>query len=130
MTGFIRGLFGSKKDKNASQVDDLTNSRTKKNDSAFYLDNDSAKTFGDIDYMRTAKAVTKSFPKGLGEVTEVISTYDKNIIDAEEAKKSEAETKAETKIESKAQFGKSDGIASASTNMDMFRKMAKNIKKS
>ena len=46
------GLFG-KKDKK----DDSDNK-----ESAYFLDQDSAKTFGDIDYMRTPKAVRKTFP--------------------------------------------------------------------
>ena len=49
------GLFG-KKDKK----DDSDNSDNK--ESAYFLDQDSAKTFGDIDYMRTPKAVRKTFP--------------------------------------------------------------------
>jgi hypothetical protein len=119
VTGFIRGLFGgkSKKEESAPQV--------KKDVNSFFLDNDSAKTFGDIDYMRTAKAVTKSFPNGLGEVTEVISSIDKKAVEIEEEKKA----KTEDQIKPEAQFRKPDGISSASTNMDMFRKMAKEIKK-
>ena len=123
MTGFIRGLFGSKakKEERAPEV---------KNDGkAFFLDADSSKSFGDIDYMRTAKAVTKSFPKGLGEVTEVISAMDKKVVAEEEEKKIKTEKQAEKQIQPQTQFSKSDGIASASTNMDMFRKMAKEIKK-
>ena len=122
MTGFIRGLFGkSKKDDAAGE---------KKDANAYFLDADSSKSFGDIDYMRTARAVRKSFPKGFGETTEVVSSINKK--EAEEEKKAEAE-KSETekqKIEPKAQFSKPDGVASASTNMDMFRKMAKDIRKS
>ena len=119
VTGFIRGLFGSKgkKSESAPQV--------KKDVNSYYLDNDSAKTFGDIDYMRTAKAVTKSFPKGLGEVTEVTSSIDKKARELEEEKK----VKTEDQIKPQAQFRKFDGISSASTDMDMFRKMAKEIKK-
>lgn len=122
MTGFIRGLFGSKpkKDESAAQA--------KKDENAYFLDADSSKSFGDIDYMRTAKAVTKSFPKGRGEVTEVVSSIAK--IEREEEVKIEAQKQTEQKIEAQAQFRKPDGISSASTNMDMFRKMAKDIKKS
>jgi hypothetical protein len=123
VTGFIRGLFGkSKKDDDAA--------KEKKDANAYFLDADSSKSFGDIDYMRTAREVRKSFPKGFGETTEVVSSMDKK--KAEEQKKAEAEKSEakEQKIEPKAQFSKSDGVSSASTNMDMFRKMAKDIKKS
>lgn len=119
MTGFIRGLFSSKKD------DD---NKAKKEDNAYFLDNDSSKTFGNIDYMKMARTVKKSFPKGFGEVAESTSSIDKKVIKIEEEKE-EKKAKAEEKIEPQAQFRKSEGIASASTNMDMFRKMAKEIKK-
>lgn len=119
MTGFIRGLFGGKKKDGEA-----------KKDSGYFLDADSSKSFGDIDYMRTAKAVRKSFPKGLGEVTEVISSMDKKEVAEEEEKQVEKLQAENQKIEPKAQFGKSEGIGSASTNMDMFRKMAKDIRKS
>lgn len=124
VTGFIRGLFGSKSKKEDGEA------KAKKDTNAYYLDSDSSKTFGDIDYMRTAKAVTKSYPNGRGEVTEVISSMDKKIVEMEEEIKEETKKQTELKIEPQAQFRKPDGVSSASTNMDMFRKMAKEIKKS
>lgn len=121
MTGFIRGLFGGKNDDNKAD-------NKKKEDNAYFLDNDSSKTFGNIDYMRMARTVKKSFPKGLGEVEETMSSIDK--IDRKGVEVAEEkEVKAEEKILPQAQFRKPDGIANASTNMDMFRKMAKEIKK-
>ena len=111
MTGFIRGLFGKK---------------SKKEENAFFLDADSAKTYGDIDYMRTAKTVKKSFPKGLGEVAEAISSLDKAEIDLEEQ---ESTAQKAEKIEIKPQFKKSEPTVGTSTDMDMFRKMAKEVKK-
>ncbi|MEM7770319.1 MAG: hypothetical protein AAGA75_09360 [Cyanobacteria bacterium P01_E01_bin.6] len=36
------------------------------NQGSFFLDPDDAKTFGDIDYMRTSKTVKRTFPKGKG----------------------------------------------------------------
>ncbi len=124
MTGFIRGLFESKSKKEDGEA------KAKKDANSYYLDTDSSKSFGDIDYMRTAKAVTKSFPKGRGEITEVISSMDKKIQEMEEERKEETKKQTQLKIEPQAQFRKPDGISSASTNMDMFRKMAREIKKS
>lgn len=111
MTGFIRDLFGKK---------------PKKEENAFFLDADSAKTYGDIDYMRTAKTVKKSFPKGLGEVAEAISSLDKSEIDLE---KEEAASQKQEKIEFKPQFKKAEPTVGTSTDMDMFRRMAKEVKK-
>jgi hypothetical protein len=119
VTGFIRGLFGGKKKDDDAQKD-----------GGYFLDADSSKSFGDIDYMRTAKSVRKSFPKGFGEMTEVVSSMDKKEVVEEEEKQVEKAEVEKLKIEPKAQFGKSEGISSASTSMDMFRKMAKDIRKS
>ena len=70
------GLFG-KKDKNED---------SEKPESSFFLDQDSAKTFGDIDYMRTPKGVKKTFPTVNGvkgaEMNEVF-TATENIKDAQ-----------------------------------------------
>jgi hypothetical protein len=46
------GLFGKKDKKDKSE----------NTESSFFLDQDSAKTLGDIDYMRTPKAVRRTFP--------------------------------------------------------------------
>ncbi|MGL5082705.1 MAG: hypothetical protein ACRC8A_14560 [Microcoleaceae cyanobacterium] len=52
MTGFIRGLFKRNNDRP---------------EQSFYLDSDNAKSYGDIDYMRRASTVKKTFPKAAGE---------------------------------------------------------------
>jgi hypothetical protein len=63
VTGFIRRLFGSKSKGNAEEV-----IRSK---DAFYLPDDDAKTFGDIDYMRSSKKTRRTFPKKVvGEINE------------------------------------------------------------
>ena len=53
--GFLQRLFGLKEQDNAVQA--------KQPKEAFFLDADSAKTLGDIDYMRQPKAVERTFPK-------------------------------------------------------------------
>lgn len=128
MTGFIRGLFSPKPKKDADQ-----NAETKKDSGEFFLDADTAKTYGDIDYMRTAKAVRKSYPKTLSnndlEGVEVISSMEKLSSDQSafmsETKSEVAKPEPSSKTESKQQSSK----ASTDTNLDMFRKMAKDIKK-
>lgn len=63
MTGFIRGLFGSKSKRNGEE--------TPQSKEAFYLPDDDAKTFGDIDYMRSSKRTRRTFPKKIvGEINE------------------------------------------------------------
>ncbi|TAF56748.1 MAG: hypothetical protein EAZ61_02710 [Oscillatoriales cyanobacterium] len=54
--GFLQRLFGLKEqDSNTVQA--------KESKEAYFLDADSAKTFGDINYMRQPKAVERTFPK-------------------------------------------------------------------
>ncbi|NJN62544.1 MAG: hypothetical protein HC795_14425 [Coleofasciculaceae cyanobacterium RL_1_1] len=54
--GFLQRLFGLKEqDNNTVQA--------KESKEAYFLDADSAKTFGNIDYMRQPKAVERTFPK-------------------------------------------------------------------
>jgi hypothetical protein len=53
--GFLQRLFGLKEKDNSIQA--------KQPKEAYFLDADSAKTFGDIDYMRQPKAVERTFPK-------------------------------------------------------------------
>jgi hypothetical protein len=54
VTGFIRGLFGSKKKVEEEIIQPKD---------AFYLPADDAKTFGNIDYMRSSKKTRRTFPK-------------------------------------------------------------------
>ncbi len=60
MTGFIRGLFGG-------------NNNPDQPKEAFFLSEDDAKTFGDIDYMRTSKTVKRTFAKKKGQTEELES---------------------------------------------------------
>jgi hypothetical protein len=95
---------------------------------AFFLDPDEAKTMGDIDYMRKARKVRKSFPstKAWGkafEVEEEISATQKNGFKSQQTSASEftnssSELKAETSQRRK-----------ADSNMDLFRNMAKDMRK-
>jgi hypothetical protein len=111
------GLFGKKDEKK-----DAGNT-----ESSYFLDEDSAKTFGNIDYMRTPKAVKKTFPTVNGvkgaEITEIVSATEKiegNEIDipisnvSEPKPQSTFEPKINTRVDS---------------SMDIFLNMAKDIKK-
>ena len=59
MAGFF-GLFG-KKTKYVDEPQQNISSAQSSED--FYLSSDDAKTLGDIEYMRTPKAVRRTFPK-------------------------------------------------------------------
>ncbi len=130
MTGFIRGLFGRNKQPS--------------NNGAFFLSEDDAKTFGDIDYMRSNKVVKRTFArkKGAEELESVrqISAMDKRDVDefglarqpssqqnSQSSSNGSAFDKARSFETPKFQQRRTSG--SSSDNMDMFRNMAKDIKR-
>jgi len=105
---------------------------------AYFLEPDDAKTLGDLDYMRTAKAVRRSFAKSEtlgrtkeGEETRMISaTETRNLLGGE----SEAKTSSFSAPQAPT-FGSSQSTTPSperrktDTGMDMFRNMARNIRK-
>ncbi len=117
---------------------------------AFYLNDDDAKTFGNIDYMRSAKTVKRTFAKKKGQAEHMETVRQ---ISSTAAKIIEANTNSSTSTQSAATFSSfstpsaSKAEASkpttdkststpasarrkpASSDMDMFRNMAKDIRK-
>lgn len=115
MAGFFGKLFNRNND-------------NKKEDS-YFLDPDSAKTVGDINYMRKSATVRRTFPKtksggGGAEITIEVSSIDKREI--VEGKEKETPQPPTTKFEPKVPERRS---AKDSSSMDMFRNMAKDIRK-
>lgn len=132
MTGFIKGLF--RKKQQASPQDNGSTSRQKPG--AYYLDPDDAKTFGDIDYMRTSKTVKRTFAKGSARVRQVSAMED---IDANGSAASSAspsssmgsvsQPPSSQPAQSTPTFSAQAQRRSSDSNMDMFRNMAKEIRK-
>lgn len=135
MTGFIRGLFGRNKD-------------TQSNSGAFFLNEDDAKSFGDIEFMRSNKVVKRTFAKKKGQEEEIesirqISAMKKQDIDergfaAKETPKTESQSTFQPSSFGNPSFGNSSFSNSSSSSserrqpsndMDMFRDMAKDIRK-
>ncbi|MBE7381223.1 MAG: hypothetical protein F6J95_007410 [Leptolyngbya sp. SIO1E4] len=124
MTGFIRGLFGGNKQPSAP-----------KEGGAFFLDEDDAKTFGDIDYMRSNKVVKRTFARKKGQTEEIesvrqISAMQKQDINeygvptqSTPAPTPTFENSKSTTEPPKFQRRKGDD------SMDMFRNMARDLKK-
>jgi hypothetical protein len=117
MAGFL-GLFGS------------SNSEANGNPEAFFLDDDQAKTMGNIDYMRTAKTVKRTFPKTVSQPD------NKAFIQKVSATEAKAGIQPPTETSSFESNGSvtSNGVASSQrrnvdTSLDMFRSMAKQIRK-
>ena len=131
------GLFGGKKKQDPSQ-----SSETQQG--AYFLDPDSAKTFGDIDYMRTVKTVRRTFPKTVanqGEFEQIdsVSALDKmsgnmpssngsngNSSNGSGAMNGQTSASAAPKPASE---NATSQRRTTDTSMDMFRNMAKDIRK-
>ncbi|MFZ4639256.1 MAG: hypothetical protein ACOYMP_02475 [Nodosilinea sp.] len=135
MTGFIRGLLGGKA-KNPGESDRPVQSEApaiERAKDAFYLDPDDAKTYGNIDYMRSSKMVRRTFAKKQGETEEKESI--KKISALESVKLRENDALASKKSQSISQPSFEPTVTPSldrrkvDTNLDMFRKMAKDIKK-
>lgn len=131
MTGFIRGLFSRNGKKSAAPQPRQTG--------AFFLSDDEAKTFGDIEYMRSSKVVRRTFAKKKGQTEEMesvrqISAMDMRSLD-EKGLPAQSGMQGATNASSSptsSQNGASDfqrRTAKTDTSMDMFRNMAKDIKK-
>lgn len=123
MIGFIKGLLNSK-----PQVSDVTvqNGATQNSD-AFFLDADDAKTFGNIDYMRSTKTIRRTFPKQkVGKENERI--------DRVSAMNQQSSMQDDTAAAIGRQPSEAEQAAaqrrSTDNSMDMFRNMARDLKKS
>jgi hypothetical protein len=93
---------------------------------SFFLDPDDAKSMGNIDYMRTARKVKKSYPttKAWG------AGFEQETITSAIAKGEPIPPTFE--VERKAAEENKSGLTDrrkASTDLDMFRNMAKDIRK-
>lgn len=126
MTGFIRGLFGGNRRPRAP--------KPPKENGAFFLSEDEAKTFGDIDYMRSNKVVRRTFArkKGVSEAMEAvrqISSLQKQNVNqyggSDQAKQASTPTFESARTPEAPRFQP----RKADDNMDMFRNMAREIKK-
>ncbi len=142
MTGFIRGIFGSKaKDKAAAAPEPQAEQAAPaqpatEKASAYFLEADAAKTYGDIDYMRTAKRVKKTFPKGKlnsefenklpDEISSMEMTRRAQQAAAAAAAPAPTPESQTPKIEISSETGARRRV---DTSMDMFRNMARDIKR-
>ena len=136
MTGFIKGLFG-KKQQEDTQAPPMNGSGGQ---GSYFLDPDDAKTFGDIDYMRTSKTVKRTFAKGGPRVRQISATTDEDVNGMSSSPMSssngaEAATPQPRSQASSSSFSSSQPFSAqsqrkaADSSMDMFRNMAKEIRK-
>jgi hypothetical protein len=128
MAGFF-GLFGGK----TKYVDEPTPvaEEPDKKEEAFFLEPDQAKTLGNIDYMRQPNKIRHTFPKTLrseggAAAWEVSSMEKKRVAETDSSASATPEVKPQTPSPS---TPASAERRTADSSMDMFRKMAKEIKK-
>nr|WP_290227625.1 hypothetical protein [Trichocoleus desertorum] len=147
MTGFIRGFFGTKaktEDPTLESTNGAGNNdagaATKNTDSqpaptsrAFFLNDDEAKSLGNVEYMRKAMKIRRTFPKTVGSnVREIVSE-----ISSLETKLQLSQAQIEIANPAPAAQPESailnnDAIAerrSTDSSMDLFRNMARDLKK-
>lgn len=110
------GLFGRKNDQQPQD--------------AYFLSPDESKTFGDIDYMRKSKTIKRTFAKsvsgGGGEVVKQVSALKMTNQDPNQFKNNST---TETNDSNSSYTPDNQRLRNTDTNFDMFRKMAKQIKK-
>jgi hypothetical protein len=133
VTGFIRGIFGSqpKADQPAQEKPKVKEKAQKEDKSnEFYLPFEEAQTFGNLDYMKKSVKTRRTFPKAkVGEDNEFVQ----EVSAMEQSSPSQPKTMAP---EEKA-IAPSPTQANAETSerrrsdssMDMFRNMARDMKK-
>ncbi|MBF2077251.1 MAG: hypothetical protein IGR76_01720 [Synechococcales cyanobacterium T60_A2020_003] len=137
MTGFIRNLFGSKKspvDTRDAVTKAVKSQKPTRDGGAYFLDPDSAKTLGNIDYMRTPKKIKHTFPKGKveGVYEAEISATDMRSGSAPQASSLSNPLFDDTAREPSQSVSSATPVGErrkADSSMDMFRNMAKDIKK-
>jgi hypothetical protein len=138
VTGFIRGLFRSKpkadvepqeapqpaKPQPKPQPKPQAKQQPKSKAEAYFLSADDAKTYGDIDFMRSAKQTRRTFPKTKfgadNAFVQTISSIEKLV---DEGKITPAEAQAAIKQAEANERRRTD------SSMDMFRDMAREIRK-
>jgi len=128
--GFLQRLFGKKEEGNTV--------KNKQPSEAYFLDSDSAKTFGNIDYMRKPKAVERTFPKvngmnvgGRRKIAQ-FSSMDEQVVydgDGKPSNVSSASSESSAPAASSTSTPAPKRTASSSSGDLDFRSMARDIKR-
>lgn len=145
MTGFIGRLFGSKDNADRNEAKAEAPAPAKKErpaatptaKDAFFLDRDSASSMGDVEYMRAVKKVKRTYaktvenPEHMEQVKE-ISAMNGKISGGSNASSNGSTSSSEPQSTQQSSAPKIDEAQQrrrTDTSMDMFRNMAKDIRK-
>lgn len=120
MAGFLSRLFGRGNSSSSGE--------------SFFLNEDDAKTFGDIDYMRSSKVVKRTFARKRGqeelESVRQISAMDRREVnEVKRSAKPQATFTPSSSSTSASQSKFQQNGGASSNDMDLFRNMAKKIRK-
>ncbi len=139
MTGFIKGLFGSKGQAKETSVERSAPKPTAQDSTAYFLDMDDARTMGNAEYMRTAKKTRRTFPK---TVDNQITEFEQEVSSVDAGKDKAAKKVAESNGAVSMNGASADSVSgsvpsdaevrtrrASDSSLDMFRNMAKDIRK-
>jgi hypothetical protein len=138
MTGFIRGLFDSEKSQPVdapAPAKNVERQPKEKESKAFFLDTNEARTYGDLEYMQASKKVRRTFPKTLDQPEEKEFVQEVSAMDRVAEGKSAPTPSSMPMNEPQKQnptAPSNNEVAErrrTDTSMDMFRNMAKQIRK-
>lgn len=107
------GLLGNLFSRKTKYVDEPDTAATPPQSQEYFLDSDEAQGLGNLDYMRTAKAVKKTFPKGMGSAPEAVSSLETTSM------KSTTPAPAPT----------AKPTSQSDNSLDRFRQMAREVKR-
>ena len=127
----MAGLFGlfCKRTKYVDEVDNTPQPKPEKKE-AFFLETDDAQSLGDAEYMRTPIQIKRSFPKTLNSPgSEVVKAVSATEIKKMQANGQPSKETTPTPTTAPQDTPVNDNRRSSDNNLDMFRKMAKEIKK-
>lgn len=136
MTGFLNRFFGRKPEDSGSEGKSnpkpepkpQSEPKPKTEKGSFFLNPDEAKTFGNIDYMRTPVTVRKTFMQGAAEIVEQISATEKITL-SESSKSASSEPSAKSTPDSATPIPPVTERRRSGSDLDAFRKMARDIKR-
>ncbi len=131
--GFLSNLFGLKTQYIDEEINEAELAGEAEKGKAFFLTPDDAKTLGNIEYMRTPTSVKKTFANSEEENIVATSAFGQKITVANgntPTPQSEAISEVKPPTQNEENGKVSDKRRSADSSMDMFRKMASEIKKS
>ncbi len=130
MTGFLNRLFKRQgKADQPPQEDTSQAAKPKQKSQAFFLDPDDAKSYGDIDYMRTSRTVRRTFMGGKYELVQEVSADIKKEVDEPTPSQPTDSTPASNSTASSPPPSTTQPPRRGGSDMDRFRNMAKDLGK-